>query len=284
MNSDPKDSWFSFLSSIEANRTEHALNELSSATWCRRLTRSFDLKNLTRDFYEPAKRPLMFEVRFAYEIQLAGIAADYECALGQGGSTVDFRLRGEPEWRMELWSAGVTVSLQESTEVHDHGGILTAAETPDASEEIRRVQTKIIAKVYDSEKDCPIKFPKPDGAVHVILADMRRYLSHGGDEWDYREIAFGRGGVRGTPWGSTVAGPLIGLFEPGHPNPGAAALQERVHYLGFVVEKKFVDGEILQKAIFCTNNRLLKSIDEAGDLFRTCPLVFSRQPFVFPSQ
>jgi hypothetical protein len=40
-------------------------------------------------------KPLIFEVRFAYELHRAGNVAEYEYKAGVGGSTVEFCVPGE---------------------------------------------------------------------------------------------------------------------------------------------------------------------------------------------
>ena len=48
--------------------------------------------------------PLLFEVRFAFELHRCGVAADYEHVAGVGASSVEFRIKGPQEWLIELLS------------------------------------------------------------------------------------------------------------------------------------------------------------------------------------
>jgi hypothetical protein len=80
--------WSNRLNSKEAQRTERAIRELSEVIWARpvldRLKRAGGIKS--------DNMPLMFEVRFAHELYLAGVTAEYEFRAGDDDSTVEFRL------------------------------------------------------------------------------------------------------------------------------------------------------------------------------------------------
>lgn len=58
---------------------------------------------------------LMFEVRFAQELQLAGVTAEYEFRVGVGDSTVEFRLNTTPTWLIELVSVRTSDAARRAT-------------------------------------------------------------------------------------------------------------------------------------------------------------------------
>ncbi len=68
-----------------------------------------------------ANMPLLFEVRFAYELTLASTSAEYECAAGVGDPTADFRIHGERDWVVELMSIRESNALKGAT--HQFGPI-----------------------------------------------------------------------------------------------------------------------------------------------------------------
>jgi hypothetical protein len=98
----------------------------------------------------------------------------------------------------------------------------------------------------------PTKFPIPAGAMHVILIDMRGYLDGGGHKNAYRQIAYGgRDPIVNREWvpeswqgPSGKREPVNGLFEASNTRPAARLIQERIHFLGFINECKYREGEI----------------------------------------
>jgi hypothetical protein len=92
--------WSDTLTSSEAEFTERAIASLKDVAWARpvleRLQKSGGLKS--------ENMPLMFEVRFAYELHRAGKMAAYEYSAGVGDSTVEFRVPGDITWLIELVS------------------------------------------------------------------------------------------------------------------------------------------------------------------------------------
>jgi hypothetical protein len=109
-----------------------------------------------------ANIPLLFELRFAYELHRRKGLAEYEFPTGVGSSTVDFRMPTVANWLVEL------VSIRESDAAlgatHDSGLffglVLTSTGATDSKEteagEMLLVQQKIAEKAY---KNGPVKFP-----------------------------------------------------------------------------------------------------------------------------
>ena len=80
--------WTDHLTLKEMQRTQRAIAALSATAWARPLlSRLHDAGGIKSE-----NVPLMFEVRFAQELQQAGVIADYEFHAGVGNSTVEFRL------------------------------------------------------------------------------------------------------------------------------------------------------------------------------------------------
>jgi hypothetical protein len=74
----------------EYDFTTEAMDALQSVPWAAPLLRAAQ----TRDLLKAEDKPLMFEVRFAFELHRAGMIAEYEYPTGVGGSSVDFRVLG----------------------------------------------------------------------------------------------------------------------------------------------------------------------------------------------
>jgi len=229
-------------------------------------------------------KPLLFEARYAYELHRAGVSAVYEFNAGVGGSTVEFKLDTSPTWLVELVSVRATVAATNA--IRREGDIYVqslGSKTGDPRQteeaEVITAQQKIGEKAFS--KGHPTKFPPPDDAFHLILTDMRGYLDGAGeDEWDYLEIAYGVAGCPRIPehfvhFAPTRTGerePVKGLFDPKNPLAAASTFRERVHFLGFVHEREFVEGEITQSARYVHNPHLILSSEQMAKAMVSYPL------------
>ncbi len=265
------------LSLQELQYTEFAVEELRAVAWATKL-----LERLEQNGgLVPENAPLMFEVRFAYELHRQGVEGQYEYAAGVGDSTVDFRLLGDQEWLVELVSVRESEGLREAT--HRYEFCWTRELSSDAADakqteeaEMIVAVSKIAEKVYSAGQ--PTKFPKPASALHAILVDMRGYLGEGGDIYDYIQIANGASEIPNSEWPARrfwQDRPIRGLFErvSNHPLKGSTTAQERIHLLGFVAERDYRPGEIQERAYFRPNPALLPTSDGQWAAYRSFPLV-----------
>lgn len=268
------------LTSDEARRTERALARLAEVSWAQpviaRLDRAGGMKS--------ENMPLMFEVRFADELHRAGVSATYEYRAGVGDSTVEFRLNTTPPWLIELVSIRASDAAKRAMRqfgVFYEQHFRPTPEDPGQSEEGEMItaEQKIGEKVFG--RSGATKFPEPDGrAFHLILSDMRGYLDHGGDNFDYRQMAYGPYGIANEyswviHYWKDAAGKLVpirGLFESENPLRAARFVQERIHLLGFVTEKAYTDDEIRQTAYYLANWHLFRNEDEVRQAFESYPL------------
>jgi hypothetical protein len=271
--------WSDRLMGREAQRTQLAMQSLASVHWAEpllnRLDRAGGLKS--------ENMPLMFEVRYADALHRAGISAEYEFRAGVADSTVEFQLETSPPWLIELVSVRTSDAARRA--IRQTGMIYEQliSPTPDdlgRSEEGEMItaEQKIGEKVFAGDK--PTKFPPLDGSLRLILTDIRGYLDHGGDIWDYRQMAYG---FRGIPpdrswmihyWQSQQGRlePIRGLFESENPLRAASYVQERIHFLGFICEEYFNDDEISERGYYLANWHLFSTEEEAKNAFATYPL------------
>jgi hypothetical protein len=268
--------WSDELSVEEAEYTQRAIDALQRVAWARSLLHRVE----TEGGLTSANMPLLFEVRFAYELHLAGVTADYEHATGIGDSTVDFRIQGKREWLVELVSLRETEALKKGTRQSGQffesilitGGVGKQSE----EDEMMTAQGKIGEKVFQNGK--PSKFPLQSAAMHLILVDMRGYLGDGGDSIDYQQMANGASAVSPDNafaihrWNGR---PILGLFEQAkkHPLRAAPTMQERVHFLGFISEAEYREREIRDQAYYRPNPRLLPTPESQLEACRTYPLL-----------
>lgn len=281
-----------YLTNREIEYMDHVLNELQNVNWINPLISKIEtnggIENITNI-------PLLFEVRYAYEIHLRNIQVQYEYKAGVGQSTVDFRCVGEHEWFIELVSILPSKAGKQAIHEFNPSGIklpdgvgvyeqtlASDSENQKMSEEgeILLAQQKIGEKVFADDQ--PIKFPVPKNAFHVIVADIRGMLGIGGanaqDRCDYLEIAYGSKWVEqlGYPSHKWQSQPIIGLFEAGNPLPSAKYIQERVHFIDFVCERKYEAGEIPKRTVWAANPFLfMYDKMKAREVRITHPLYYS---------
>ncbi|REE17740.1 DNA-binding GntR family transcriptional regulator [Paraburkholderia sp. BL27I4N3] len=270
--------WGEALSEREARAMERVLSELSSVPWSRPLVERIDRDGgLVSD-----NMPLLFEARFAHALHMQGLTPEYEFRAGVRDTVIDFRVPGKTDWLFELTSIRPSEAVKRAT-VEDGPFVSqflrspnsenTAEENKESEEgEMLLAQQKIGAKVFDGHQ--VIKFPVPDGRIHVILVDMRAYLN-GGDAWDYSQIAYGPNRVprelvhcwlHKGQWQ-----PIRGLYEPECLGGAAPHLQQRIHFLAFVAEKTYEPNEILEKILLLPNPMLLNDSD-LGAVSGKCPV------------
>lgn len=270
--------WSSILTSREAEFTAKAIEALKGVGWAQPVLGRLELSGGLKS----ENMPLMFEVRFAYELHRAGEVAEYEHNAGVGESTVEFSIPGAVTWLVELVSVRTSQAAKRSVTKHGpfYEQVLStnaedAAQTPEA--EMITAEQKIGEKVFT--KGAPTKFPQPSRDIyHMILADMRGYLDEGGDVYDYRQMAYGPSGIPSEDswtihyWKTEGRRePIKGLFEKSCPLRAARFIQERIHFVGFVREAEYQDGEITDKAYYLPNPHLLTD-DEVRKLYEAFPL------------
>lgn len=256
--------WSDSLKVNEVEFTKRAIAGLTGVPWARRVLDCLQ-KN---GGFKLENKPLMFEVRFAYELHRAGIFAEYEYSAGVGDSTVEFYIPGDINWLIELVSIrtsqaakkAITKKCMPPNDIF-YQQILSSnakdiAQSPEA--EMITAQQKIGEKVFTGGK--PTKFPVPrDNAYHVILTDMRGFLDFGGDRYDYRQIAYGAPGLPHQYLHYWENQPIKGLLEESCPLRAARFIQERIHFLGFVCERDYHEGEIPRASLYLPNPHLLSN-------------------------
>lgn len=144
----------------EFDRTQRALEALSTVSWAEPLSLRLERAGGIR----PENMPLMFEVRYAHELFLAGSSATYEYATGIGNSRVDFRTDSSSAWLIELVSVRTSEATRRATRKVgplSETLLVPTLDDPDRSEvgEIIRAQGKIGEKVLargEATKFAPI--------------------------------------------------------------------------------------------------------------------------------
>jgi len=271
--------WPDTLTVREKSQTERAIGALRDVPWAARLVREAAplLQPMSQSARSQAKMGVLLETRFAYELHRTGHSVEYEYGTGVGGSTVDFHVSGPPEWLIEIVSVQASDAMRRATRtdgVFSEVLLTTDAEDPAQSEEseLIRVQEKIGEKVLDSQGR-PTKFPQSDGALHVILTDVRGLLCSDVD--DYGEIAYGSEGLSPDKkwkihfWNGA---PIRGLFDRANPLRASELVRKRIHFLGFVHEHTYRDGEIADRARSFANPHLLPDEAERRQALTSYPL------------
>jgi hypothetical protein len=216
--------------------------------------------------------PFLFEIRFAHELMRRGIDFEYEFETGVGKSSVDFKIDiFSQTFLVELVKFHVSEAISGATSTDEEGissVFLSSKASGKATEEYEmlNVQDKLLKKCYDRKRKLPIKFAAPTPRIyHVLMVDARGYLGLGsGDLYDWRQIANGPRNLHGEMihFDPNTSTPIRGVFEPEYPyNQEAAKLfRERIHLIGFVIEKDFrCEGEIQRVAQYTSNPLLFKT-------------------------
>lgn len=271
--------WSDELTTKEAEYTKRAISELQSVEWAK------PLLNLVaeRGGLKSDNMPILFEVRYAYELYLNGLSAVYEYNAGVNDSTVEFMIKNDfATWLIELVSIRASQATKKA--VRQTGLIYEQILSSDAADkaqseeaEMITAEQKIGEKVFANGEST--KFPPANGSINIILTDCRGYLDHGGDIFDYRQMAYGARGIPSdSSWvihfwdGGKGKEPIKGLFEQSNPLGCAKYIQERIHFLGFISEQEYQKKEIMGKACYLANPHLFRTEAEAKVAFESYPL------------
>jgi len=226
---------------------------------------------------------VLFEARFAYELYKKGVQFEYEYPAGVGDSKVEFRIIQPKEWLIELVSIRRSEGVKRATKKRGSFYMLnltTDSSDPHQSEEAEMItaEQKIGEKVFSNGK--PTKFPPIATAYHMIITDMRGYLAQGGYIDDYRQMAYGPSGLPKNKemlihfWKirPEKKEPIKGLFEKGNPLESSKYICQRIHFLGFVRETDYAEGEITNKTCCLGNPHLFKDEQEIKKAYQSYPL------------
>lgn len=273
--------WSDTLSTVEAEATERAIETLTDVAWASPVVAHLE----EAGGFSSENKPLMFEVRYAAALHVAGTEAEYEHAAGVGDSSVDFRLPGQPAWLIECVSIRASDAAKAS--VRQVGLIYEQLLSSDADDQRQSPQgemiiaeQKIAQKAYNEGQ--PTKFPVPaEDQYHLIMVDARGYLDGGGDVFDYRQMAYGWKGVprdqdclvhwwRDASTDERV--PVMGVFEEKNPLASSSYVRERVHFIGFVSEKDYEPDEIRRRTYMLANPWLFQDEEAAQVAWETYPI------------
>jgi hypothetical protein len=275
MNAAKEESW-DFLTEDEADFVDAVMGELRELPSIQPLLKGIaEGGGLTG-----ANKARFFELRFAHALHGAGIIPRYEVA-GEGESTLDFGFAaGGHDWLVELMRLEETQAVKAATSATvDSDGIpwrsmvlSTAAE--DRRQSLEGETLKAVQRICQKcERDGrPHKFPAPAGALHVLLVDFRTFMN-GGDRDDRLHVGLG-GDFVGNEFNRLHwEGKLItGAYHPRTTMKGAEYFRERVHFLGFVDEKKYEPGAFAAGTQFIANPHMFKSGAEAKAALASWPL------------
>jgi len=270
------DSFFDSLSQEEGEFCEQIMDELEGEVWAVPLLRAIrDAGGICRE-----NKGLLFELRFGKSLSGCGLTPEYEIP-GEGGSSIDFGFESDGHhWAVELMHLGQTNAVRDATRARtDENGteffemhLSTSAECPKQSTEGETL--KAVQRICQKcEKDGqPHKFPMPNGRLHVILVDFRTFLDGGGDKADYIHVGLG-GKYLKSRFQLYWEGKLItGVFDEATPMCGAAEARKRVHFIGFVEEKRDKYGDFAVTTQFVANPYLFATKEEAREAMNSWPM------------
>jgi len=266
---------FDFLTGTEGDFMESVMKELAETPWAKPLVDDINAADgLTGD-----NKAKLFELRFGYGLQGAGIQPRYETA-GEGQSTLDFGFTsGGRDFLVEMMRLEETDAVRAATKAEEFadGAVMvsrnlsTTAEDERQSEEGETLKAveRICQKFESGGK--PHKFPPLGSAIHVLLVDMRTFLN-GGDEWDRVHVGLGGNYVSDFHRRYWKGNLISGVFSPETKLRGANEARERLHFIGFVNEKSYAANAIGPAIQFIANPHLFKTPEEARAALAGWPL------------
>jgi hypothetical protein len=258
--------WTDTVTQSEIEYSDRAFRCLQGVAWAGPLLRKIEQHGGVAS----APIPLLLEARIAYAFHQNGQNPEYEFRTGVGTKTVDFRVQGSPGWLLEV------VSLMESEAVRDatqRDESFTSVVLTSLSTDPRQSEEGEVVRAAERIADKAEKFPTPSqGTFHAILVDMRGYGIGMADRDDYREIAYGATAVREECQHYWDGHPVVGLFDPRNTRNSAQLVQSRVHYLGFLKEKRYCEGEIQRAGYYLPNPKFFSTNKEADTQLAFFPL------------
>jgi hypothetical protein len=267
--------WTNNLKKREVERTKKAISILKDVEWAKPLLKRF--KDGAK--FIDSNKPLIFEVRFAEEIYDRGLEAVIETP-GVNNSSIDFKIQYKGNnWLIELVSIQSSDAATEAVTSRDgvYSQLLQSnnfdqRQTPEG--EVILVEQKIGEKVYRNNK--PHKFPKPKPHVYnIIIVDMRGFFDgRGGDKINYTQIACGAAAIPESLqplvmlWNGK---PIMGLYEKNNPLKSAKYIRQRIHYLGFIAEKKYFKHELKSEIFYIPNLNFFDNLS-ASKVYNLYPM------------
>ena len=146
--------WSNHLKDREVNFTRFVINELSAIPWATPIINCFN----DAGGYISENMPIMFELRFAYELYKAGFTAQYEYNANQGNSTIDFKIETKKNnWLIELVSIRTRNAAKRAIKKvgeNEYQQIFSSEFTDKQTEEDEMITAiqKIGEKVYQKNK------------------------------------------------------------------------------------------------------------------------------------
>ena len=256
--------------------TEHKYNQeclkaLQSCSWANNLIQKANKLGFTE-----ASMPTHFEVRFAYALSKTGLVIQNGYKSGTKNSEikdsdVDFCVTegNGTKWLIELTSLDESKEVKENTWV---AGNVFGCTLKDPTKFIIRAQGAVFEKVAkrnkkNSNETTPTKFliPEKKDQFNIIIIDMRGFAIGGPDRHDYKAIIEG-----GDPFQNPATKQweeIKGIFDPLHPDTRTKFLQERIHGVGFLNEKNYIDEEIEEILELFPNPNLFNNTMNLNKIF-----------------
>ena len=274
--------WFTdHLSQDEVDFSKNAAEQLREAPWTKKMLKESKIKgalsvqpSVQRTYNELNEiKSALFEVRFAFAIHLEHLTAEYEYPTGVDNSSIDFKVRDENNsWLIELTSLRESDAVKTATTLNNNSSIIYESITGKDENspeilDILKLQNAIYNKVTKkNSKLKPIKFPKiTNKNYHVIVIDARSINVSAVDYFDFALAINGSLSLSAINQGfycrfffnknTKELSHIRGVFEENNEDGRSVIVRERIHFIGFTVEKSYSPGELMQEMIVFPNPR-----------------------------
>jgi len=202
-----------------------------------------------------------FEIRFAYSILLAGLKAEYEYKTGRDEKSIDFKIFGSKtknNFLVELTSLRDSKAIKKGTWKNE--SFFGFSSITSSFDNENSAEIKDLIKVQDAILEKANKFSTIlNGTYHIIIVDMRGFLTGPADQIDFHYIVFGGEDLDDTNKRHSIDSQgnrevIKGLFEESCRNQ---IVREQIHAIGFILEKNYTGNEIRTQTKLLINPNLV---------------------------
>jgi hypothetical protein len=254
------------ITPAELNYSKQAFERIRKIPWAKPLVTEFEANG---GFSVPDKtRPFLFEIRYAADLVDRGVKATKEVDCGVHDTNIDFEVVDGVRCLIELVLINESWVISEATKTEIlPGGLEMKSLTLDSrsnlseAREMTICQQKILDKAATRDGQ-PKKFPDvAPNTLHLILVDSRAFCGGDGPRWEHTHqmthgpAKFAEENQHLIKWLDQK--PVEGVYVPGYPDLRAPLLQTRIHAIGFVNEKEFRVGGVIDQTTYLPNLNLL---------------------------
>lgn len=267
------------LSETEVIYSKQIADELRQVPWAQKLFRDIKIERALQVQKDPNMsyaslneiKSALFEVRFAYALYKKNFNVEYEKKTGVCGYSVDFTVIDKGNsWLIELTSLRESEAVKKATSQEKD---FFKYESTSSNSNSNSPEVLDIIKLQNSIYGKVIKFPDvTPKKYHVVIIDSRSFNIGAAIKSDFDIAAYGSHRLRNCDQGLNCRywydeknkshSHILGIFEEKNDDKQSKLVREKVHFICFVLEKKYILNEIIQPMFLCHNTRYFQNLNE----------------------